>query len=82
MYQKENSSWVKHADFIDHADRSTSCVLGPASGAGKTKSQGKADKRQRAGRIHQGLCRNSKTDRRKYEEVRTLESNCDISDHL
>ena len=26
--------------------------------------------------------RNSKTDRRKYEEVRTLESNCDISDHL
>ena len=34
------------------------------------------------GRIHQGLCRNSKTDRRKYEEVRTLESNCDISDHL
>lgn len=27
-------------------------------------------------------CRNSKTDRRKYEEVRTLESNCDISDHL
>ena len=23
-----------------------------------------------------------KTDRRKYEEVRTLESNCDISDHL
>lgn len=29
-----------------------------------------------------GLCRNSKTDRRKYEEVRTLESNCDISDHL
>ena len=33
-------------------------------------------------RIHQGLCRNSKTDRRKYEEVRTLESNCDISDHL
>lgn len=46
------------------------------------KSQGKADRRQRAGRIHQGLCRNSKTDRRKYEEVRTLESNCDISDHL
>ena len=43
---------------------------------------GKADRRQRAGRIHQGLCRNSKTDRRKYEEVRTLESNCDISDHL
>ena len=42
----------------------------------------KADRRQRAGRIHQGLCRNSKTDRRKYEEVRTLESNCDISDHL
>ncbi|MFR6582989.1 MAG: hypothetical protein ACLURP_13950 [Ruminococcus sp.] len=38
------------------------------------------DKEQ--GRIHQGLCRNSKTDRRKYEEVRTLESNCDISDHL
>ena len=30
----------------------------------------------------QELCRNSKTDRRKYEEVRTLESNCDISDHL
>lgn len=50
--------------------------------AKQTKSQGKADRRQRAGRIHQGLCRNSKTDRRKYEEVRTLESNCDISDHL
>ena len=81
-YKNNQISSVKNADFIDHADRSTSCVLGPASGTGKTKSQGKADRRQRAGRIHQGLCRNSKTDRRKYEEVRTLESNCDISDHL
>ncbi len=56
--------------------------FGPASGTGKTKSQRKADRRQRAGRIHQGLCRNSKTDRRSMKKLEHLESNCDISDHL
>lgn len=40
----------------------------------------KQTKDKEPGRIHQGLCRNSKTDWRKY--VATLESNCDISDHL
>ena len=69
---------MKKKFFFDRKEKK----LQMDSGAGKTKSQGKADRRQRAGRIHQGLCRNSKTDRRKYEEVRTLESNCDISDHL